>query len=68
MDDDRTVRDEDITTVMPGTGVATQEQVRDTDGTDTKDTDGTDGDGTDGDARDADGTDTKDTDGTDTPS
>jgi len=72
MDEDRGIgrlTDEDIRTVMPGTGVATKPQVRDTDGKDMPAGDGTDGDttdGTDGDARDADGTDTKDTDGTDT--
>jgi hypothetical protein len=64
MDEDRgtgRLKDEDIRTEMPGTGVATQAQVRDSDGKDMPT-----GDGTDGDARDADGTDTKDTDGTDT--
>ncbi len=72
MDDERTtdrLTDEDIRTVMPGTGVATKAQVRDSDGKDMPSGDGTDGDttdGTDGDASDADGTDTKDTDGTDT--
>src|SRR5512132_2392570 len=72
MDEDRgtgRLKDEDIRTEMPGTGVATQAQVRDSDGKDMPTGDGTDGDttdGTDGDARDADGTDTKDTDGTDT--
>ncbi len=69
MGEDRTLTDEDIKTVMPGTGIATTAQMKDTDGTDTPMGDGTDGDSTDstdGDARDADGTDTQDQDGTDT--
>jgi len=64
MDEDRGIgrlTDEDIRTVMPGTGVATKPQVRDTDGKDMPAGDGTDGDTTDG-------TDTQDSDATDKPS
>jgi hypothetical protein len=71
MDDTTTgmLSDEDIHTVMPGTGTPLRAQDPDTDGVDKKDADGVDGDGTDGtdgDAKDADGTDTQDADGTDT--
>ena len=66
--DESTLRDEDITTVMPGSGTPRAETPRPGDGTDGDATDGTDGDSrdTDGtDTQDADGTDTKDADGTD---
>jgi hypothetical protein len=70
MDETKTARltDEDIRTVLPGTGVTLHAKDGDTDGTDTPGGDGTDGDATDGkdgDAKDSDGTDSQDTDGTD---
>ncbi|MGZ8599266.1 MAG: hypothetical protein ACXWX6_03550, partial [Actinomycetota bacterium] len=58
----RSLSDEDIETVMPGSASATEERPKDADGTDAQDADGTDGDakdGTDGDSKDAD---TKDAD------
>ncbi len=67
--------DEDIRTVMPGTGASPKAETdpdkvggdgTDGDGTDKKDGDATDQDGTDG--KDADGTDTGDMDGTDSTS
>ena len=60
----RELTDEDIRTVMPGTGAAPKAETD----PDTIDGDGTDGDTTDkkdGDASDQDGTDGKDADGTD---
>jgi hypothetical protein len=68
MDETTKLTDEDITTVVPASGVGLRAQEGDTDGTDTSTGDGTDGDATDGkdgDAKDADGTDSQDTDGTD---
>ncbi len=69
----RELTDEDIRTVMPGTGsvkAETDPDGRDMpgggDGTDGDATDRRDGDAVDTDTKDADGTDTKDADGTDT--
>jgi hypothetical protein len=67
----RSLTDEDIETVTPGSASTVEERPRDEDGTDSKDADGTDGDAEDQqdgdstDSQDADGTDSKDTDGTD---
>jgi hypothetical protein len=67
----RSLSDEDIETVTPGSASTVEERPRDEDGTDSKDADGTDGDAEDQqdgdstDSQDADGTDSKDTDGTD---
>jgi hypothetical protein len=67
---DRTLTDEDILTVAPGSNTMASEtpmpdgddeDSQDSDGTDSKDTDGTD-------SKDTDGTDSKDTDGTDSTS
>ncbi len=70
----RTLSDEDIETLVPGSASTTEERPRDEDGTDSKDSDGTDGDTTDqkdgdaSDSQDADGTDAGDSDGADQPS
>jgi hypothetical protein len=69
----RSLSDEDIETVTPGSASTVEERPRDEDGTDSQDADGTDGDAqdqqdgdsSDADSQDADGTDSKDTDGTD---
>jgi hypothetical protein len=67
----RSLTDEDIETVTPGSASTVEERPRDEDGTDSKDADGTDGDAEDQqdgdstDSQDADGTDSKDTDGAD---
>jgi hypothetical protein len=69
----RSLSDEDIETVTPGSASTVEERPRDEDGTDSQDADGTDGDAQDGkdgdsrdsDSQDADGTDTRDSDGTD---
>jgi peptide/nickel transport system ATP-binding protein len=66
-DDEHSLADEEITTVMAGSGSTGRAEAaadRDgTDGTDSDGTDGTDSDGTDG--TDSDGTDGTDSDGTD---
>ena len=59
---DRTLTDEDILTVAPGSASAeTERPMPDSDGTDSQDSDGTD-------SQDSDGTDSQDNDGTDSAS
>ena len=67
---DRTLTDEEILTVAPGsTSMASERPMPDGDDSDSKDSDGTDSKDSDGtDSKDSDGTDSKDTDGTDAAS
>jgi hypothetical protein len=65
--DDRTLTDEDILTVAPGTSITASETPK-PDGDDSDDSDSDDSDSTDSDSDDSDSTDTKDADGTDAPS
>lgn len=61
---DRTLTDEDILTVAPGTSITASETPK----PDGDDSDSDDSDSTDSDSDDSDSTDTKDADGTDAPS
>lgn len=64
---DRTLTDEDILTVAPGTSITASETPK-PDGDDSDDSDSDDSDSDDSDSDDSDSTDTKDADGTDAPS
>ena len=64
---DRTLTDEDILTVAPGSSITASETPK-PDGDDSDDSDSDDSDSDDSDSDDSDSTDTKDADGTDTPS
>jgi hypothetical protein len=61
----RSLSDEDIETVTPGSASTVEERPRDEDGTDSKDADGTDGDAQDGKNGDSSDSDSQDADGTD---
>lgn len=64
---DRTLTDEDILTVAPGSSISASETPK-PDGDDSDDSDSDDSDSDDSDSDDSDSTDTKDADGTDAPS
>lgn len=64
---DRTLTDEDILTVAPGSSITASETPK-PDGDDSDDSDSDDSDSDDSDSDDSDSTDTKDADGTDAPS
>ena len=64
---DRTLTDEDILTVAPGSSITASETPK-PDGDDSDDSDSDDSDSDDSDPDDSDSTDTKDADGTDAPS
>lgn len=64
---DRTLTDEDILTVAPGTSITASETPK-PDGDDSDDSDSDDSDSDDSDSDDSDSTDTKDADGTDAAS
>lgn len=64
---DRTLTDEDILTVAPGTSITASETPK-PDGDDSDDSDSDDSDSDDADSDDSDSIDTKDADGTDAPS
>jgi len=69
---DRTLTDEDILTVAPGSSITASETPKpdgdDSDDSDSDDSDSDDSDSDDSDSDDSDSTDTKDADGTDAPS
>jgi hypothetical protein len=65
--EDRTLTDEDILTVVPGSSITASETPK-PDGDDSDDSDSDDSDSDDSDSDDSDSTDTKDADGTDAPS
>jgi len=64
---DRTLTDEDILTVAPGSSITASETPK-PDGDDSDDSDSDNSDSDDSDSDDSDSTDTKDADGTDAPS